>query len=326
MVKATLICTVKNEERTIKVLLESIARQTRFPDEIVIVDGGSTDSTVEIIKSYINHFPNIRLIVSQGTNIATGRNIAIKNATYDIIVSTDCGCKLSQKWFENIVKPFEKTPEVDVVSGVYLPWYENEFEEIASYLFFPNVNKLTSESFLPSGRSIAFKKSIWEKVGGYPEWLNTAEDTFFDLNLRKIGAKFALAKDAIVYWRVRSSWAAIFKQFYNYAKGDGIAFLFPLRHFIRYMTVAFLIVALLSNYLNVGFWVFIFMITIFWFKYLNKLKNPSFKRVTTAVWIALAIELGTFFGYITGLLEHIRPKRLDIIYKSERRSETCKFK
>ena len=284
-----------------------MVKQTRFPDEIVIVDGGSSDGTVEIITGYMDKLP-IKLIVSPDVNIAKGRNIAIKNATCDIIASTDGGCKLDQKWLENIVKPLEEAPQVDVVSGIYFPWYENEFEEIVSNLTFPNVNKLKPESFLPSGRSVAFKKNVWEKVGGYPEWLNTAEDTLFDLNLRKAGSKFALAKDAIVYWRVRSNLNGIFKQFYNYAKGDGFAILFPLRYLPRYVTFALFILLLLTGFSNIYLWLFIFsfIITTFWFKHLNKAKKPSFKRVLTALCIALAIELGIFFGFVTGFFEHIK--------------------
>ena len=43
------------------------------------------------------------------------------------------------------------------------------------------------ETFLPSGRSIAFKKSAWKEVGGYPENLYTGEDTLFDLKLKEKG-------------------------------------------------------------------------------------------------------------------------------------------
>ncbi|MEM7457376.1 MAG: glycosyltransferase, partial [Planctomycetota bacterium] len=59
--------------------------QTRLPDEIVIVDGGSKDGTWEFLKSYT--FDNdIQLVAIQdaGCNVARGRNIAIVNATNEI--------------------------------------------------------------------------------------------------------------------------------------------------------------------------------------------------------------------------------------------------
>ena len=103
--KVSLICTVKDEKETIIELLENIFKQTMSPDEVVIVDGGSSDGTIDIIQRYSEKLP-LKLIVSTGANIAKGRNIAIKNASYDIIASTDGGCKLDEKWLENLIQPF----------------------------------------------------------------------------------------------------------------------------------------------------------------------------------------------------------------------------
>jgi len=52
MIKISLICTVLNEQKSMGAFLDSIEIQTKKPDEIVIVDGGSNDKTVEIIKNY----------------------------------------------------------------------------------------------------------------------------------------------------------------------------------------------------------------------------------------------------------------------------------
>ena len=48
----SVICTVLNEGESIKGLLDSLAAQTRLPDEIIFVDGGSRDNTVDILNSY----------------------------------------------------------------------------------------------------------------------------------------------------------------------------------------------------------------------------------------------------------------------------------
>jgi len=306
--KISLICTVKKEQENIKQLLDSILNQKRKPDDIVIVDGGSTDNTVQLIRAFAESkdLP-VKLIIAPNLNIAQGRNIAIKNAKYDIIACTDGGCRLYLDWLQKIIEPLEKS-ETDVVSGVYVPWYESEFEETAAYLIFPNIEKLNPNTFLPSGRSIAFKRKAWEAIGGYPEWLDTAEDTLFDLKLKKAGMKFQLKTDAVVYWRVRENSKKILKQFYNYAKGDGFALLFSLRYLTQYSVVAFLILLLFIGYKNLYVWflTFLFVITAFWFRHLKKVKKPSFKRTLTAICIAFAIELGTFFGFISGFLRRVK--------------------
>ncbi len=207
--KVSVICTLKDEENSVKELIDSILFQSKLPDEIVIVDGGSTDRTVEIIKSYIKKI-SINLIIKEGVNIAEGRNIAIENAKYDYIASIDAGSWADKDWLKNLLRPFEELEDeedssVDVVAGFFLPDPKSKYEEVVGELLYPKLENMNPDRFLPSGRSIAFKRRCWETVGGYPEWLYTGEDALFDVKLRESGCKFAFAKDAIVYWRPRTT-------------------------------------------------------------------------------------------------------------------------
>ena len=68
-------------------------RLSRPPDEIVIADGGSTDRTVEIIRSAAQDGLPVRLVMAPGTNISQARNRAIAAAASDIIACTDAGCQ-----------------------------------------------------------------------------------------------------------------------------------------------------------------------------------------------------------------------------------------
>jgi len=309
----TLICTTKNEEETILDWLKSLEEQTRLPDEVIIVDGGSTDRTVELIKESMRSSRlNIKLIVTPGANIAQGRNTAIRNAIHDIVVSTDAGCKLNPHWLENIVKPFEEDPTVDVVSGIYLPWYENEFQEVAGYIIFPEVDKLDAEKFLPSSRSVAFKKRVWEHAGGYPVCLYTAEDTLFDLKLKMLGMKFVLAREAIVYWKVRENLKEIFRQHFNYAKGDGEALIrVKLFASIYLSSLLVLVLAMLFGG-NPLYWVIIIISLLFglWHKGVRKIKRKTIKRVVYGYLITFTVFLGLFTGYIVGLINRERNPQL----------------
>jgi glycosyltransferase involved in cell wall biosynthesis len=224
--KVSVICTVKNEESCVGELLETLFSQSRKPDEIVIVDGGSQDKTVEIIGKWIEIDHRIRLIIEPGSNISQGRNIAVGIATYDLIVCTDAGCIPDQSWLESIIRPFIENPDVEVVGGTYKSVGKTLFEKCIVDIFLARnemIENWTEEGFLPSSKSIAFKRSAWNDVGGYPESLDFAEDTFFSMRLRETGHKFKLAKDALVRWPARSTLRGLFRQNFNYTKWDVIA-------------------------------------------------------------------------------------------------------
>ena len=203
-------------------LLQVLLSQSHKPEEIIIVDGGSTDSTPEIIEKYSKIHSSIRLIVEEGANIAQGRNVAIQNAKHSLIAVIDAGCCPDKKWLEELIKPFSENNSLDVVAGLVKAEKHNLFEFFSGLLTLPGALKEIDENNFPIyGRSAAFKKEIWERVCGYPEWLYTAEDSLFEEKLKKMGANIKLAKESIVYWRPRKTLRKMGKMFYLYGKGAG---------------------------------------------------------------------------------------------------------
>ena len=73
--------TVRNEAKSLPRLLDSVLMQTVLPEEVVIADGGSTDGTPDIARSYMDRLP-LRLLEVPGANISQGRNAAIKKARH----------------------------------------------------------------------------------------------------------------------------------------------------------------------------------------------------------------------------------------------------
>ena len=232
--KISVIVTVRNEEETIEALVQSLLRQTRAPDEIVIADGGSTDRTVEIIKRLIRHGAPIELLCCPGANIAAGRNRAILAATGEIICCTDAGTRLDSEWLDQISKPFEQG--ADVAMGFFQADPQSTFEWALGATTLPDQDEIDPNRFIPSSRSIAFRRVVWQAVGGYPEWLDYCEDVVFDLALRRAGFRFAWVPEAKVAYRPRTTLRSYFRQYYLYARGDGKANLWPRRHAIRYLT------------------------------------------------------------------------------------------
>ncbi len=231
--KVSVIATIKNEGQAIRRLLDSLTIQTRPPDEVVFVDGGSTDHTVEVLESYADVLP-LRVLVRPGCNISEGRNAAIAEAEGEVIASTDAGVRLSPNWLEELVRPFESQDEVQVVSGFFVADPQTTFETAMGATILPALEDIDPERFLPSSRSVAFRKGAWERAGRYPEWLDYCEDLVFDFRLRDLYGPFPFVPEAVAHFRPRSDLGAFFVQYYRYARGDGKANLWPKRHALRY--------------------------------------------------------------------------------------------
>lgn len=203
--KVSVCVTIFNEnQETVNKLLNALNNQSLKPDEVIITDA----------KDYNN------------CSRSKGRNIAIKKAKNEIIAITDAGCTPHNNWLEKLVKPFDPTSSrlrwatPSVVAGSYQMVAQNNFEK-AEAVFLGVKPQDIKKDFLPSARSMAFTKSIWKMAGGFPENLNdTAEDTVFNLNLLKVGAKFAVANDAVVDWYMPNSIYDFAMKIYKYAKGD----------------------------------------------------------------------------------------------------------
>ncbi len=279
--KISFITTVFKEEETIKKFLESLFIQTKLPDEIIIVDGGSTDNTVLVIsnsKFQISNKsikPKIKLIIKKG-NRSVGRNEAIKQSTGDMIVCSDSGNILDKDWIKNITKPF-KNPQVDVVSGYYEGLAKTIFQKCVIPYVLVMEDKVNPDNFLPATRSIAFKKSIWKKVGGFPEEYSHNEDYVFAKRLKKQEVNIVFAKDAIVYWLPRKNLKEAFVMIFRFAYGDieaGVLRPKMLLLFIRYLIAMLLFIA----FIMYGR-VFIFVLTILFAVYIIWAIGKNYKYV-----------------------------------------------
>jgi glycosyltransferase involved in cell wall biosynthesis len=229
----TLITTVLNERRTMDAFLTALSRQSVLPDELVVVDGGSSDGTLQFLQSW-KPPANVRLVVQSisGCNISQGRNAAISLASNDLILVTDAGAELCADWV--ILMGQALLRGSDVVGGFFAPAPGSRFQRALGSAVSPVPGEIDPETFLPSSRSIAFRKEAWARVEGYPEWLDYCEDLVFDLRLKAAGYKIDFIPEAVVYWHARSSPTAFARQYYRYARGDGKADLWRKRHALRY--------------------------------------------------------------------------------------------
>ncbi len=218
--KFSIVITVRNEVANIQAVVDGLLDQNLPPDEIVIVDGKSSDGTTGLLRAYEEQ-GRIRLLV-EDCNIARGRNLGVAVARNAWIAVTDAGCRIDPDWLASIDRCLGAHPGTDVIAGNFAFEIHNKFEE-ASVLATDAPDREVSDSarYYPSSRSIAFSKVAWAAAKGYPEWLYAAEDTLFNIRLRQLGFKFEFCKSAIVTWRPRASVRGFMRQYFNYALGNG---------------------------------------------------------------------------------------------------------
>lgn len=215
--KLSVVVTARNEESTIGILLESLLRQSKKPDEIIVIDSASKDKTVEIIRHFQKKDKRIKLLIEKCSR-GRGRNLGVELAKNEILAMTDAGCVTGKNWLKRLTSPFA-TGVVDISAGFYKMTGETPFQK-AEAVYLGVLPDDFNVKFMPSTRSIAFTKKIWERVGGFPEKINTAEDTIFNFKAIAAGANIARVKNARVEWKMPESLTEFKNKIYEYAKGD----------------------------------------------------------------------------------------------------------
>jgi glycosyltransferase involved in cell wall biosynthesis len=220
-IPVVLIAVAKNEAMTAPDWFNQITNQSRLPDEILVVDTGSTDDTVSILNSLSSSSPvPFRVINSPGLNISQGRNLAIQSTKIEHIIVTDLGTKAHPDWLEKLIFPFEHAPKTEVSGG----WYETVNDKGNPYRWRKWISLLgkNPQEILSPSVSIAFTRTAWERAGRYPEWLTlTGEDTYFDLELKRTCRTWAFCPDALVDWEAPNTIWQYWKKMYRWSMGDG---------------------------------------------------------------------------------------------------------
>lgn len=272
------ITTFNEKKETVDILIRSLNSQSLKPDEIIVIDA----------KDYGN------------CSRSQGRNIAINKAKNKIIAITDAGCVPHKDWLKRITEPF-LIKNVDVVSGFYNMKYKNNLQK-SMQVFLGVKPKDINDNFLPSARSMSFTKEIWKNAGRFPEKLNnTAEDTLFNLNLLKVGAKFKIAPKAIVDWYLPESLIEFVIKIYNYAKGDAQSKIWwhPVKklktHNIKILTVYLRYIVFMLLAIN-NIYLFLIIFTIYSF-------YSYYKAGLWGIILQILSDFAVIIGFSHGLLQ-----------------------
>jgi len=154
-----------NEEKYIGATIESVIRYGNgVCKEIIVVDNGSTDRTMEIAASY----PNVKVVREDKKGTSLARDRGFREATGDVIGFIDADTRLRRGWTRRVARRFED-PTVACVSGPY--WYYDLSTPMASFVIFFNWYIaypvfLFINTFVIGG-NFAIRRSVLEKMNGF---------------------------------------------------------------------------------------------------------------------------------------------------------------
>ena len=220
--KVSVIVPVRDEERSIRELLDSLLQQTRPPDEIVIADGGSVDATPQIIEQYIHQGAPVRLLRAGPALPGRGRNVGAAAAKFDWLAFTDAGIRLDRDWLEHLIARAEQDETIDVVYGAWEPVTDTFFKECAAIAYVPPPVPMSDGASIRP-RSIAsalLRRDVWAAVDGFPEDLRSAEDLLFMDRVEAAGYRAGFAPKAQIHWNVKPTLGSTFSRFIVYSRNN----------------------------------------------------------------------------------------------------------
>ncbi|MGD2069038.1 MAG: glycosyltransferase [Gemmatimonadota bacterium] len=175
----TFIIPVKDGERFIARCLEHVERQMRPGDEVIVVDNGSMDGTLEIVRRW----GRARILEIPGVTIAALRNRGAEVARGDLLAFIDCDCLLMEGW-RGRVEAVMSDPEVHATGSVYdLPedarWIERAW-------FANRSTTAHAAVYLYSG-NLVVRASVFREIDGFDARLETDEDYELGVRLNRLG-------------------------------------------------------------------------------------------------------------------------------------------
>jgi len=320
MSKISIIIPCLNEEKYIGNCIRSVLESDYPHDdmEIIIVDGGSTDNTINIINDYQQKHSFIKLMHNSKKIVPISMNIGTENASGEYIIRLDAHASYPKDYFSKLIH-YHQVLDGDNIGGVWNTEVLNQNKlsmaiknvlsdkfGVGGAKFRTGVYKVEEVDTVPFG---CFKKKIFQKVGLYDERLVRNQDIELNKRIKKAGGKIYLVPDIECTYYARETFKDLAKNNFANGKWNILTAYYTkrlsslsIRHFIPLFFVLSLILPLLCCY-HISVMIFVL--------YLSVITARSFqiKKETTLlyqVFAFLVLHVSYGFGSLSGVFDVIK--------------------
>lgn len=256
--KVTFIVIAYNAGDKLKSLIEDLKNQTYNHKlvEIVLVDSSSTDNTKAIMNDFRkseNDFISVKVLDNPKKVLPCGWNIALKEATGDIILRVDAHSSIPNNFIENNVKYINKGEKIVGGHRISIIDEDNPWQKVLltaeKSLFGSGIadyRRNETEKYVSTLAHAAYSKSVFDEVGKYNERLFRTEDNEMHYRMKEKGYKFYFNPEIVSYHHARNEFGKMCKQKYLNGYWIGLTMgecpkCFSLYHFAPFVFVCALI-------------------------------------------------------------------------------------
>jgi len=216
---SVVVPTLNSPDRT-KTCIEALLSQTYPKDrhEIIVVDNGSTDRTLDVIQQYSVRFLSENSVRSP----YSARNKGIEHARGEIIAMTDVNCAPVPQWIEEGVEALEKE-QADMVGGKVTFTFSQRKSVAEWFDSVSNVKMKSSieERGVAKGGNLFVRKKVFKAIGLFPGRLRSGGDVLWTGKATRAGFRLAYCPEAEVLYPARKL-VPLMKKSYRVGKGQPV--------------------------------------------------------------------------------------------------------
>jgi succinoglycan biosynthesis protein ExoA len=250
---ATVVVPALNEERHIRACLESVLSQTYHDLQVLVVDGGSTDHTADIVNECSRSDRRVRLLTNPGGGIPRSLNFGLQAAQGRYLIRIDAHSVVPTDYIATVVDLLRggrwagvgarKDAQATTATGRAIARALGSPFGVGNSVYHHGTTEQAVDH-IPFG---AYPTELVRRLGGWNEDLTANEDYELDYRIRRAGGRLLFTPQMRIDWCCRESIGELFKQYRRYGRGKAtVARLHPLsikpRHVAPPLLVAFLLV------------------------------------------------------------------------------------